>query len=313
MTSRRPSSARLQRSDLHRSVLRRQPPRTDSVKSIGRFAGFVPISSLGSLGETGLYLGERPSPLGTRHVLLKHLPRVRRGYLALRERMIEEGRVADRLTHSSFLPFIDADEDDSGFTLAYEWPIGIELSRAVFELSRRNDALPFELIAHTVRELARAVSYTHRERALVLRDLRAENVIVTKDGRILIATHRLELGHPEREPDFDDAPHLAPECVARSEYGIASDIYALGVLAFTLLVGHAPPSRSTLALEQLEREGVPERMIGIVARASHPAKAERYRDALRMAAELESWLASQHVAVTDEIMAAFFERHFSVS
>jgi serine/threonine protein kinase len=309
VASRRPSSARLSRSDLHRSVLRRQP-RTDSLKQIGRFAGFIPVSSIGTLGATELYLGERPSPLGTRHVLLKHLPRVRRGYLALREHMIEEGRVADRLSHPNFVAFVDADEDESGFTLAYEAPRGPDLAHVVSDLAARSDALPFELIAHIVKDLARAVSYAHHEHALVLRGLCAENIVVTRDGRIEIATHRLELGNPDREPDYDESPHLAPECAARGDYGIASDVYALGILMFTLLMGRPPAAGIDVPLEELFDEQVPERLIEVVTRSVLRNKAERYRDAVRLAAALESWLSSKKITVDDEVMASFFERHF---
>ena len=310
MASRQTSSARLSRSDLQRSVLRRQP-RTDSLKTIGGFAGYIPLSSAGTLGETELYLGERPSPIKARYALLKHLPRSRRGYLALRERMIEEGRYADKLAHPSFLTFLDADEDDSGFTLAYESPTGLDLSHAVSELARREEALPFGLIAHIIRELASACAFAHSERALVLRELRSDNVLIFKDGRILIATHRLELGHPEREPDREDSPHLAPECLTRSEYGIASDVYALGVLLFTLLTGRSPPTGRPVPLELLDDEGVPAELIGIVARATRPSKAERHRDAERLATELERWLGEQPVPATQEIVRAFFERHLT--
>lgn len=310
MASRRPSSARLSRSELHRSVLRRAP-RTDSFKPIGRFAGFIPVSSIGTLGATELYLGERPSPLGTRHVLLKHLPRTRRGYLALREHMIEEGRIAERLSHPNFVAFLEADEDDSGFTLAYEAPRGPDLAHVVSDLAARSDALPFELIAHVLKEVARAVSYAHHEHALVLRELCAEHIVVTRDGRIQIATHRFELGNPDREADYRESPHLAPECAARGDYGIASDVYALGVLMFTLLMGHPPPAGTDVPLEELYHEQVPERLVEVVTRSVLPNKSERYRDAVRLAAALESWLSAQKITVNDDVMAAFFERHFS--
>ena len=260
------------------------------------------------MGETELYLGERPSPVRTRYAVLKHLPRARRGYLALRERMLEEGRYAHQLAHQNFLPFLDAEEDDSGFTLAYESPSGIELSRAVTELAHREEALPFGLIVHIGRELARATAYAHREHALVLRELRPDTVFVTKEGRILIATYRLDLGHAEHQASEAGMVHLAPECLSRSEYSVGSDVYALGTLLHTLLAGRAP-SGSTVPLELLEDQGVPEALISIVARATHPAKAERYRDALLLATKLESWLVAQGTALTQPIVAGFFERH----
>jgi serine/threonine protein kinase len=262
------------------------------------------------MGETELYLGERPSPLRTRYALLKHLPRARRGYLALREHMIEEGRFADKLSHPSFLSFLDADEDDSGFTLAYESPSGIDLGRTVAELAKRDEALPFELVVHIARELARAAAHAHREHALVLRELKPENVFVTKAGLVSIATYGLDLGHSEHQPNLEEElAHLAPECLSRSEYSISSDVYALGVLLFTMLAGRPPPSGGPVPLEQLDDEGVPEPLIAIVARAAHPARAERYRDALLLASKLESWLASCGAALSQEIVAGFFAQH----
>jgi serine/threonine-protein kinase len=260
------------------------------------------------MGELELYLGERPSPVRTRHVILKHLSRASCGYLALRERMIEEGRYAQQLAHQNFLPYLDAQEDDSGFTLVYEAPRGVEISRAVTELAKRGDALPFGLIAHIGREVARATAYAHREHSMVLRELRPENVFITKEGRILIATYSLDLGYSEHQPNGRTAVHLAPECLTRHDYSMSSDVYALGIMLFTLLAGR-PPADVPLRLEELEDEGVPDTMIAIVGRATHPAKGERFRDVLLLAARLESWLVAQGITFTQQNVGAFFARN----
>ena len=64
-------------------------------------------------------------------------------------------------------------------------------------------------------------------------------------------------------------------------------------------------------LEDLDDEGVPEQLIAIVARATHPAKAERYRDADRLAHDLEKWLESQQLSLNRELVEAFFARHLT--
>jgi hypothetical protein len=79
---------------------------------------------------------------------------------------------------------------------------------------------------------------------------------------------------------------------------------------FTLLMGRPPPAGVDVPLEELYDEQVPERLIEVLARSVVPNKSERYRDAVRLAAALESWLSAQKISVTEDVMAAFFERHF---
>jgi serine/threonine protein kinase len=143
---------------------------------------------------------------------------------------------------------------------------------------------------------------------MVLRELCPENVFITKEGRILIATYSLDLGYSEHQPDGQPSVHLAPECSTRHEYSTSSDVYALGIMLFTLLAGRAP-TEVPIRLEQLEDEGVPDTMIAIVARATHPAKWERFRDVLLLAARLESWLVAQGITFTQQNVGAFFARY----
>jgi eukaryotic-like serine/threonine-protein kinase len=256
--------------------------RADSVKTIGGFAGYSPAASMGPFGETDLYLAD-PG-----RVVLKHLPRTRRGYLATRDRLIEEARIAELLVHPAFLPFLESGEDRSGFTLAYRLEHGPSLWRVAHTLGRQELLLPHELAVHIVRLLARATSFVHREHDLVIRELSADNVILAKDGQVFVATHRLDLGHPERERSFEDAGHLAPECIARSEYSVASDVYALGAMLFTLLSGRQPPAGSAIPLEEML--GAPQALVEIVAGATHPLPDERYGDPRRLAIELDAFL-----------------------
>lgn len=120
-----------------------------------------------------------------------------------------------------------------------EWVEGLDLA----SLLRDNpQGLSPERVAQWLGQLAGALDYLH-QRGVIHRDL--------KPGNLLLEDERIKLG------DFGlakqiwpnpDAPHsecvgtvhyMAPE-VARGQYGPASDVYSLAVLAYELLTGQVP-------------------------------------------------------------------------
>ena len=108
-----------------------------------------------------------------------------------------------------------------------------------------NPGLPEERVLEIARELLCALGYMHGA-GILHRDLKPANVLCTREGRVKLAD--FGLARPiqvnqalTRVGEVLGTPYyMAPEqCLARS-LDPRADLYSLGCLLFTLLVGEAP-------------------------------------------------------------------------
>ncbi len=112
---------------------------------------------------------------------------------------------------------------------------------------RRRGALPADDAERVLREVAWALGYAHQS-GVVHRDLTLENVLLEHDsGRALLADFGLAAGADALEgtPVFGTPGYLAPEVIRGEPATVASDLYALGVVGYTVLAGAAPFSGGT--------------------------------------------------------------------
>ncbi|QDZ24888.1 cGMP-dependent protein kinase [Chloropicon primus] len=82
-----------------------------------------------------------------------------------------------------------------------------------------------------------------RERKIVYRDLKPENVLITTDGYLKLIdfgfAKKLEIG--EKANSFCGTPdYIAPEVLLNEGYNYAVDIWGLGVLVYEMIAGRTP-------------------------------------------------------------------------
>ena len=94
-------------------------------------------------------------------------------------------------------------------------------------------------------EIAQGISYAHSN-GVIHRDLKLDNVLLSNDGEVKIADFGLAC-RPELHLNFDGTrngsryrAYMAPEQLLGKEVSSATDIYALGVLAYELVTGKLP-------------------------------------------------------------------------
>ena len=85
------------------------------------------------------------------------------------------------------------------------------------------------------------------------RDLKAPNVLITKDGVLKLAdlgfSRKIEPG--ELAATITGTPLLmAPEILSKKPYDFKADVWSLGVLYFQMLTGTLPFSAPTIAALQ---------------------------------------------------------------
>lgn len=96
-------------------------------------------------------------------------------------------------------------------------------------------------------QLLQALAYLHR-RGIVHRDLKPSNVMLKTDGVLQILDFGLAIGHDDKEKMAGTLTYIAPEVIRGQKASIASDLYAVGLIAYELVTGHYPFDTNDLNL-----------------------------------------------------------------
>jgi tRNA A-37 threonylcarbamoyl transferase component Bud32 len=163
---------------------------------------------------------------------------------AFRRRFRAEARTAGRVPHPGIAAVYDYGETTvEGRSLAY---LVMELvpGEALSSILAREGALGTDRTLDIVAQAARALHAAH-ERGVIHRDVKPANLMVTPDGRVKVTD--FGIARPDdHEPltatgqVMGTAHYLAPELARGRAATAASDIYALGVVAYECLAGRRP-------------------------------------------------------------------------
>ncbi len=158
-------------------------------------------------------------------------------------KFLREARAAATLHHPNLCPVYDAGEFDGLHFLTMAYIEGRPLSSFI----RRDRQLPAHKVAAVVRKLAKAIHVAH-EHGVVHRDLKPTNVIIDKEYEPVVVDFGLAFrDHPDEQRSqigsISGTPaYMAPEQVRgqTDRIGPATDVYALGVILYEMLVGRVP-------------------------------------------------------------------------
>jgi len=168
-----------------------------------------------------------------------------------RTRFQREARLMARLTHPGIMPVHAFGEVTVGADRIPYFVMRYVDGESLAERLRRDGALGAGDVRRILGELALTLDYAHHE-GVVHRDLKPENVLLERTGRVILTDFGVAA-----LPSYDAQPmpgfsagtpqYMSPEQLV-GEHAIdgRSDLYALGVLGFTLLTGHPPFGGRTL-------------------------------------------------------------------
>ncbi|MEA2604850.1 MAG: eukaryotic-like serine/threonine-protein kinase [Acidobacteriota bacterium] len=256
----------------------------------------------GGMGEVFLAHDDR---LG-RRVAIK---RIREGSApAIRsERFRREARAAARLSHPAIVQIYDLVEDSAGVAIVMEYVEG----RTLADLTAAGLPDP-PLAVRLARDVAGGLAAAHAA-GLVHRDLKAENVVVTAEGRAKILD--FGLAKPLTGPEGDETltvhgavigtcHSMSPEQASGGDVDARSDLFSFGVLLYEMLTGRSP-FRGSNSLDTLRRvithhpppisalrPGLPHSLSELIERLLAKDREARPRSAAEVAANLEEIAAS---------------------
>ncbi len=213
--------------------------------SVGLAGGrYVLGRELGRGGMAEVYAAHDTSL--DRPVAVKVLARRLAGDAALRERFVQEGRYAARLSHPNVVGVYDSGDDGDVPYIVMELVEGTTLQE---ELDRRG-ALPAAEVEAIARQACAGLAHAH-EAGIVHRDVKPQNLLLTSGGEVKLSDFGIARGGAG--PGITQAgellgtiEYLAPEVVAGHAATVASDLYALGGVLYRLLTGDPPRRVRTL-------------------------------------------------------------------
>ncbi|MFE8598271.1 serine/threonine-protein kinase [Archangium violaceum] len=285
-------------------------------RNIGRYRI---LEELGSGGMSVVYKG-----LDTaldREVAVKVLHPHLANKSESRRRLAREARAVARLHHPNILEVFDfSAEGAQDAFLVTEYVRGRTLKDCVDELGRLE--VP-ELAAMIIHELAAALAHAH-ESGVIHRDLKPENVMVREDGVLKLMDFGIaKLLDIEERMTVTGAlvgspAHMAPEIIEGHEAGAEADIFSLGTILYSLIVGRLPftATNATATLKRIldgayedPRQRVPtlsDELAEICATCLARDPARRYPNAGKLRDALGDYLAGLGFARVGEELASFF-------
>ncbi len=166
------------------------------------------------------------------------------------ERFRQEVKLARRVTHTNIARTFDIGEHEGEKFLTMEYVDGESLA----DLGAAGP-LPTQKVVALARDICAGLSAAHAA-GVVHRDLKPDNVLIARDGRLVISD--FGIARAVREGDavvktsgrpIGTPAYMAPEQVQGSDVDARADVYALGAMLYELLTGErAWPGEAVLAV-----------------------------------------------------------------
>jgi serine/threonine-protein kinase len=183
-----------------------------------------------------------------RLVAIKLLPFELAAVPHLRQRFLQEARMAAGLAHPNIVPIHSVEEADGLVFFVMSFVDGETLGQRV----RRGGPLPASEVMRLVQEVAWALGHAHG-RGVVHRDVKPDNVMLEHDsGRALVTdfgiAHVASAGDTPGAGSVLGTPqYMSPEQAAGGSVDARSDVYSLGATGFLAAAGRPPFEASTVA------------------------------------------------------------------
>lgn len=195
------------------------------------------VERLGS-GAMGVVFKAEDTKLG-RTVALKFLPQELTRDDIAKQRFLIEARAASQLDHPNICNVHEIGESEDG---------QLYIAMALYEGETLRDKiargpLPHAQVVDILTQTARGLARAHAA-GIVHRDIKPANIIVTNDGLVKILDFGLakvaDATVTKTATSLGTIAYMAPEQINGGPASAASDVWALGVVAYEMLSGRRP-------------------------------------------------------------------------
>ena len=283
-----------------------QPPKTVELPS-RRFGRYVLRSRLGSGGMAEVFLAEARDEKGAPFKVALKL--MRKGVSA--EAFADEADLMGLLEHPNLIRRLEIGEAFGRYFIAMEFQLGGDLEGLLRVHRQQRRTLSPALGAFVCIEVLRALAYFHQVRTrtgrpldLVHGDVNPSNIFFSGEGDVKLGDFGVakaqgaDIG-PQDGITAGKLHYLSPEQTRGETITASTDLFAMGIVLYELVVGTHPFIRGPLddaaamAAIRAAKLGLPDSvdkpLAQILRKALAPDKANRFRTAGEFAGALFTW------------------------
>ena len=224
---------------ISKSTIPERSARADLAFALNTLDGRYHVADRIAAGGMGEVYRARDAVL-ERPVAIKVLHRNLAGDAGFIERFRREARAAANLNHQNIVAVHDWGSVDGIYYMVMEYVPGL----SVREILHAEGLLAPGQAADVLEQTLAALQHAHRQ-GIVHRDVKPENLMVTRDGVVKVADFGLARAFADAQITeagnvTGTVQYLAPEQLQGEPADPRTDLYALGVVAFELLTGRLP-------------------------------------------------------------------------
>jgi eukaryotic-like serine/threonine-protein kinase len=200
---------------------------------------------------------------------------------------LHEIDIISRVSHPNIVKLYGHGKWEHGLYLAMEWIQGISLIQVILQ-----GAFSLRRSLEVALQVAYALFHLHAH-GIVHRDLKPENILLTESGGVKLIDFgiaQLKNGGAAEPSGLAGTPvYMAPEQrVPPYQASYQSDIYALGLITYELVLGRLSHGQVQLTL-------MPKGLQPILTKALQPDPKQRYEDIADLIHDLRQYLSSDKV------------------
>jgi serine/threonine protein kinase len=220
------------------------------LRSVGRHEIIYPIASG---GMASVYAGRLHGMAGfERLVAIKVIHPHLAEEPSFIEMFLDEARLAARIHHPNVGEIFEVGEDDGRFYMLGELVLGQDLKALAAKATGRGKQIPPPLIAHILAEVCAGLEEAHNLKDeygepmnLVHRDISTRNILVSYKGFVKLIDFGVAFARGRLSETRDGSAkgkigYMPPEQLRGEAIDRRADIFALGVVLYTLTVGEHP-------------------------------------------------------------------------
>lgn len=212
---------------------------------------------------------------------------------------VKEARAAAALNHPNIVQSYAVGEEDGIYFFAMEYVEGKTLK----QLMDAEGSIPVDRALNIIQQVAEALDFAWKQKQLVHRDIKPDNIMLTHRGVAKLADLGLaRMAHETLDDDEDlvmgTPQYICPEQLLGQPMDVRGDIYSLGATMFHALTGQFPfdgKNAAEIARKHLQEAmpdpqeinpALPDTVSWVLAKMMAKKIEERYEDAHQLAIDL---------------------------